>query len=165
MSDAPTTLLEFEHIVQVNDPLKSLSTPISRAQLWRGLVLRARCPQRFIEGMQCFSHPQEGDTFVREISAGEANFYEDVTLREESAIHTTTHSDKPQIFAQSETTIEEPESGALFVRFSYRREMPDAHSAVDVAEHLKAAYRQLDTDAVGLIRLMAEDDSFDAPLN
>jgi hypothetical protein len=43
--------------------------------------------------------------------------------------------------------------------------MPAEHGAVDVAEHLKAAYRQLDTDAISLIRLMAEDNSFDSIVN
>lgn len=161
----PRHTLEFEHIVQVNDPANPQVADITRAQLWEGLLLRARCPQRFIEGIDCFAHPQTDSGFVREISAGEAHFYEDVTLEHDSRILTQTQADKPQIYAASEARIEEPERGYLFVRFRYSREMPEASAAVDVAEHLKAAYRQLDTDAIGLIRVMAEDDSFDAPVN
>ena len=161
----PRHTLEFEHIVQVNDPANPQVADITRAQLWEGLLLRARCPQRFIEGIDCFAHPQTDSGFVREISAGDAHFYEDVTLEHESRVMTQTQADKPQIFAASGATIEEPEPGFLFVRFRYVREMPAEHGAVDVAEHLKAAYRQLDTDAVSLIRLMAEDDSFDSIVN
>ena len=157
--------LEFEHIVQVNEPANLTSTDISRAHLWEGLVLRARSPQRFIEGIDCFSHPQDGAGFVREISAGDAHFYEDVTLEHESRVVTKTQRDKPQIHAESEASIEEPEEGYLFVRFRYRRELPDEHRAVDVGEHLKAAYVRLDTDAIKLIRVMAENNSFTALVN
>lgn len=157
--------LEFEHIVQVNEPANLTSTDISRAHLWEGLVLRARSPQRFIEGIDCFSHPQNGVGFVREIRAGDAHFYEDVTLEHESRVVTKTQRDKPQIHAQSEASIEEPEEGYLFVRFRYRRELPDEHRAVDVGEHLKAAYVRLDTDAIKLIRVMAENNSFTALVN
>jgi hypothetical protein len=157
--------LEFEHIVQVNEPENPTSTDISRAHLWEGLVLRARSPQRFIEGIECFSHPQNGECFVREISAGDSHFYEDVTLEHESRVLTKTQRDKPQIHAESEATIEEPEAGYLFVRFRYRRELPDEHQAVDIGEHLKAAYARLDNDAIKLIRVMAENDSFTALVN
>ena len=117
--------LEFEHIVQVNEPENPTSADISRAHLWEGLVLRARSPQRFVEGIECFSHPQNGECFVREISAGDSHFYEDVMLEHESRVLTKTQRDKPQIHAESEATIEEPEAGYLFVRFRYRRELPD----------------------------------------
>ena len=72
----PRHTLEFEHIVQVNDPANPQVADITRAQLWEGLLLRARCPQRFIEGIDCFAHPQTDSGFVREISAGDAHFYD-----------------------------------------------------------------------------------------
>ena len=128
-------------------------------------MLRARSPQRFIEGIDCFSHSQNGAGFVREISAGDAHFYEDVKLEHESRVLTKTQRDKPQIHAESEASIEEPEEGYLFVRFRYRRELPDEHRAVDVGEHMKAAYVRLDTDAIKLIRVMAENNSFTALVN
>ena len=147
--------LEFEHIVQVTDPLDPSVVDITRAQLWEGLVLRARCPQKFVEGIECVAHPPSGTGFVREISAGAMQFVEDVTLDTESRVHTKTQADKPQIYAESEACIEEPEPGFLCVRCRYRREMPEAAASVDVAEHLKAAYKQLDTDAISLIRIKA----------
>ena len=82
--------LEFEHIVQVNEPENPTSADISRAHLWEGLVLRARSPQRFVEGIECFSHPQNGECFVREISAGDSHFYADVMLEPESRVPTYT---------------------------------------------------------------------------
>ena len=35
------SLLNFEHLVQVNDPLNPLAETLTREQLWQGLVLRA----------------------------------------------------------------------------------------------------------------------------
>ena len=44
--------MRFEHLVQINDPLMPLLTEVSRAQLWRGLVLRAEDPAQFVVGLE-----------------------------------------------------------------------------------------------------------------
>ena len=44
--------MRFEHLVQINDPLMPLLTELTRDQLWRGLVLRAEAPTRFIAGLE-----------------------------------------------------------------------------------------------------------------
>jgi hypothetical protein len=51
------------------------------------------------------------------------------------------------------------------VRFSYKRELDDNDSLVDVGEHLKAAYVQIDRDAIAMIRMLAESDLFDQTIN
>ena len=33
--------MQFSHLIQINDPFNPLIDPLSREQLWRGLVLRA----------------------------------------------------------------------------------------------------------------------------
>ncbi len=53
----------------------------------------------------------------------------------------------------------------MFVRFIYRRELVDTSEQVDVAEHLKSAYVQVDRDAIALIRMLAESQLFDQPIN
>ena len=40
--------MRFEHLVEINDPLMPLLTELTREQLWRGLVLRADDPTRFM---------------------------------------------------------------------------------------------------------------------
>lgn len=158
-------LLEFEHIVQVNDLNNNQLTPITRTQLWRGLVLRARSPDKFAEGMQCQSQELCDNEFVRIIEVGGTSFCEKVVLYPQDKIHTSTLEQLEQIDAQSTTRIEEPEAGYLFVRFSYRRELETNTDAVDVAEHLKAAYVRVDRDAVAMIRMLAESKLFDHPIN
>ena len=44
--------MRFEHLVQINDPLMPLLEPLSREQLWRGLVRRAEEPTRFVLGLE-----------------------------------------------------------------------------------------------------------------
>jgi hypothetical protein len=36
--------LNFEHLIQINDPLNPLLENMTRDQLWEGLVLRAEQP-------------------------------------------------------------------------------------------------------------------------
>lgn len=158
-------MLEFEHIVQVNDLSNSSIVAITRSQLWQGLVLRARNPEKFNHGLQCQSEELRNNEFVRIIEAGGNKFCEKVILTPEQKIHTSTLSDLDQLQAESTTRIEEPESGYLFVRFSYRRELPERSEQVDVAEHLKSAYVQVDRDAIAMIRMLAESRLFDEPIN
>jgi len=158
-------LLEFEHLVQVNDLNNVSLTPISREHLWQGLVLRARDPQKFNRSLECTAKPLGENEFLRTIKVGNSQFCEHVVLYPEQKIHTSTTASIDQITAESTTCIEEPESGFLFVRFSYKRELEDSSHEVDVGEHLKSAYVQLDRDAIAMIRMLAESKLFDQAVN
>lgn len=151
--------------MQVNDLTNSGLAALTRSQLWQGLLLRARNPERFNPGLQCLAQPIVNNQFLRNIEAGESTFVEQVTLEPEAAIHTETISSLKQLHAESTARIEEPQPGYLFVRFSYKRELEVTTDAVDVAEHLKSAYVQVDRDAVALIRLLAESELFDQSIN
>ena len=158
-------MLEFEHLVQVNDPGNPRITPITRSQLWQGLLLRARKPDKFNPGLSCKSEDLQANEFIRTIQAGDSTFCEKVILHPEEKIHTATLSELDQLQSESTAIIEEPEEGYLFVRFRYRRELLVDTDAVDVGEHLKSAYVQLDRDAVAMIRMLAESELFDRGIN
>lgn len=158
-------MLEFEHIVQVNDPGNAGITSLTRNQLWQGLVLRARKPEKFNHSLQCTSEELGGNEFVRTIDAGNSSFRERVVLYPQEKICTMTITGLQQIRAESTTCIEEPESGCLFVRFTYKRELDTSDDSVDVEEHLKAAYVQIDRDAIAMIRLLAESELFNQSVN
>lgn len=159
------SLLEFEHIVQVNDLRNRAITPITRSQLWQGLVLRARSPEKFNHALQCDSDELIDNKFKRIIKAGQTNFCEQVVLYPEQKISTKTAGNLDQINAQSIVSIEEPDTGSLFVRFHYKRELDNSDTHLDVDAHLKAAYVQLDCDAVALIRILAESELSDQSIN
>ena len=149
-------MLEFEHIVQVNDLSDASLSVLTRSQLWQGLVLRARSPDKFVEGLQCASEQISSNEFMRTVQAGASSFREKVVLYPQEKICTRTIADPNQISAESTTRIEEPEAGSLFVHFSYRRDLDGHDQQVDVSEHLKAAYVQVDRDAIAMIRMLAE---------
>lgn len=158
-------MLEFEHIVQVNHPGNAGITALTRNQLWQGLVLRARKPDKFNHGLQCTSEELQGNEFVRTIEAGDSSFQEQVVLYPQKKICTMTITGLQQIRAESTACIEEPESGCLFVRFTYKRELDTSDDSVDVGEHMKAAYVQIDRDAIAMIRLLAESELFNQSVN
>lgn len=158
-------LLEFEHLVQVNDPNDDSINDLTRSQLWQGLVLRARNPEKFNRSLDCTSEAVTENEFLRTIEVGDTSFCERVLLYPEDRIHTSTIAEVDQIEAESTTVIEEPEAGFLFVRFCYKRDLLEYDERVDVAEHLKSAYVQVDRDAVALIRMLAETELFDQMIN
>ena len=158
-------MLEFEHLVQVNDPNNANLTLISREELWQGLVLRARNPQKFNHSLECTAKTLGHNEFLRTIKVGNSRFCEHVVLYPDQKICTSTIAEIDQIIAQSMTCIEEPESGFLFVRFSYERELEESNQEVDIGEHLKSAYVQADRDAIAMIRMLAESKLFEQTSN
>jgi Acetylaranotin biosynthesis cluster protein L len=137
---------------------------LTRTQLWEGLMLRARRPDRFNDSLKVTNKEYGEDEFERIIETGGLTFHERVMFYPDGRIHTETMEEYEQIHAQSTTQLEEPEEGYLFVRFSYRRELEEDNS-VDVGEHLKSAYLQIDRDAIALIRMLAESGIFGETIN
>ena len=127
--------------------------------------MRARDPGRFNAGIACRIEEEDDEGFIRYIQAGNTEYREQVQILPESRIDTRTTDTPLQIHAESSTIIEEPAHGHLFVRFIYRRDLePDGHQLL-VGEHLKSAYRQVDIDAIALIRMLAEDQLLETPFN
>lgn len=157
-------MLEFEHIIQVNDLSREDLPILTRTQLWEGLMLRARRPDKFNTSLKVTNKEYAEDEFERVIEVGEFIFHERVIVYPDESIHTQTMEEYEQIDAQSITQLEEPEEGFLFVRFTYRRELEEDDSE-EVGEHLKSAYLQTDRDAIGLIRSLAESGLFGQAIN
>lgn len=158
-------MLEFEHIIQVNDPANGEIPILSRTQLWEGLLLRARRPDQFNDSLEVTNKEYAEDEFERIIKVGEFEFHERVVLYQDERIHTKTMEEYEQIDAESVTQLEEPEEGYLFVRFSYRRELEEGEDSEEVGEHLKSAYLQTDRDAIAQIRILAGSGLFGEAIN
>ena len=148
-------MLEFAHIIQINDPEDPQIPPMSRQQLWEGLLFRSKYPEHFTPALNSSIEHYTDDGFVRKLSFGEGHLRDRVTLIEMEEIRTAPADEQQALFAQSITRIEEPVPGYLFVRFMYRRDDPPASDGVDVAEYLKSAYVQNDREAISLIRKFA----------
>lgn len=148
-------MLEFQHIIQINDPDEPQIPDISRQQLWEGLVFRSRYPEYFTPTLSSEIEEYTEDGFVRKLSFGQGYLRDRVTLVAEEEIRTAPAEDQPMLFAESITRIEEPAPGYLFVRFLYRRDAPPNSDGIDVGEYLKAAYVENDREAISLLRRFA----------
>ena len=158
-------MLEFEHIVQINDPDDPKVKPMTRAQLWEGLLLRARDPGKFNAALTCRLEDQNQNGFIRYIQAGDTEFRDQVTLTHLEKIETVTTGPDQPLQAESLAIIEEPAEGYLFVRFRYRRDMEDSSEGFMLGEHLKSAYFHTDIEAIALIRMLADDQLLSAKPN
>ena len=148
-------MLEFQHIIQINDPEDPKIPPMSRQQLWNGLVFRSKYPEIFTPALHSTIEHHTEDGFIRKLTFGQGHLRDRVIFVDEKEIQTTPADEQPALFAQSVTTIEEPVPGYLFVRFLYRRDSPPASDGIDVEEYLKAAYIENDREAVSLLRKFA----------
>lgn len=158
--------MKFSHLVEINDPLNPLIEPLTREQLWRGLVLRAEIPKAFVPWLDRCNITERSDTSIsRELHYGDAVVHDRVTFLppEQVSYHVPQQKDIP---ASSLTmTIEEPHANALFVRFEYD---DGATAEADTMaafynEFRRSAYEEADIDTIRVIRQMAEEGWLDQP--
>ena len=155
--------MRFEHLVQINDPLMPLLEPLSRAQLWRGLVLRAEQPMRFVLGLTgCAIHSRAEDagrtTLTRTLVFGSFSVHDRVVLTPQHGSLTRTDAGPTWPAIRLTITIEEPQPELLFLRFVYEFEGADETGELAAAtdELRRQAYKSSDLDTVQRIRELAE---------
>ncbi len=155
--------MRFEHLVQINDPLMPLLVHLTRAQLWRGLVLRAEQPMQFVLGLAgCQIHSRSGNeagtTLARTLDFGSFAVHDHVVLTPLERSQTRTDAGPTWPRSRLTITIEEPQPEQLFLRFLYEFEGPDemGEIAAETDELRRQAYRSADLDTVARIRALAE---------
>lgn len=147
--------MNFEHLVQINDPLNPLAETLTREQLWEGLVLRAEQPQLFVLGLDsCTILSRTGDTLERELHYGHATVRDRVTLKPRESVRYDILATEAYVGGSLTMTIEQPDALQLFLRFEYETTLPtpDTEDARQTSEIVKSAYREADIDTVRLIR-------------
>lgn len=122
--------MRYEHLIQINDPTHVLFPPLTREQVWTGLMQRVHAPQRFPIGPEsCEVSPCEEELTLRRSVHFGALVVQDVvrlepgrSLRFEPAAH------EDMVPVQLTITLEAhpPENEqALFLRFLYESEVDD----------------------------------------
>ncbi|HEY2021019.1 SRPBCC family protein [Paraburkholderia sp.] len=148
--------MNFEHLIQINDPLNPLVESMTRDQLWEGLVLRAEQPQLFVIGLDsCTILSREGNVLERELHYGQATVRDRVTLQESQSVRYDIQQTADYVGGSLTMTIEQPDELQLFLRFEYATTLPVSttdQDAVQTQEIVKSAYRENDIDTVRLIR-------------
>ncbi|WP_025916507.1 AtaL-like protein [Herminiimonas sp. CN] len=150
--------MKFSHSIEINDPHNPHLAPLTRQQLWLGLVLRAEAPQLFMPQLdQCFLSDPTDTTVAR------ALHYGNLVIRDR-VIFDALQQVRFEVPAQGEIAasslvmrIEEAQPGALSVRFEYDDGCDAATDAANEMynEYRRATYHAADTDTVALIRELA----------
>ncbi|MBB5468058.1 hypothetical protein OKW30_002584 [Paraburkholderia sp. Clong3] len=147
--------MNFEHLIQINDPLNPFVESMTREQLWEGLVLRAEQPQLFVMGLDsCTILSRDGNVLERELHYGHATVRDRVTLQETESVRYDILPTAEHVGGSLTMTIEQPDELQLFLRFEYATTLPVStdQDAVQTQEIVKSAYRENDIDTVRLIR-------------
>ncbi len=159
--------MQFHHLVGLSEPVLPPTTPISRAQLWHGLVLRAESPQLFMPHLdQCTLGRREEFSVQRALRFGDLTVFDTVHF---APFYSVLYLVPPQGDIPSSRltmSIEEPETDQLFVRFDYddgkSAKQDEADAFYD--EFRRSAYLAADLDTVRLIREFAAEGRFYRPL-
>jgi len=150
--------MNFEHLVQINDPENPLIAPLNREQIWQGLVHRIENPLPFLPGLEtCTILERQSDELLRELDFGPAVIHDRVTLAEAQWVRFDIQPSATHPGGSLTITIEEPEPAFLFLRFAYRTTLASEPNSEERAyiEYVKSAYHQSDVDCVRIIRTLA----------
>jgi hypothetical protein len=157
--------MKFEHLIEINDPLNPLIDPLTREQVWRGLVLHAESPKLFVPHLDESTISERSERgFRRNRRFGQLSIDDRVTLTPMQEVRYDIHA-QGDISASSLTvTIESPEEHILFVRFRYDDGHDEATDAANAMydEFKKSAYQEADIDTIGILRELAADGRLDA---
>ncbi|HEX6734920.1 MAG TPA: SRPBCC family protein [Azonexus sp.] len=154
--------MQFEHLIAINDPGNPLIMPLSRQQLWAGLLQRVENPLPFLPGLEaCTILERHADHLVRELDFGAARIRDRVTHADAHWVRFDIEPNDQHAGGSLTITIEEPEAGHLFLRFAYVTGFAAAPGSEDRAyvEYIKSAYQQSDIDCVRIIRTLATGDT------
>jgi hypothetical protein len=164
--------LNFEHLIQINDPLNPFVDTMTREEVWEGLVLRSEQPQLFVIGLdRCEILSRNGDVLERELHYGPAVVRDRVTLTPGHSVRYDILPTADYVGGSLTMAIEQPDELQLFLRFTYATTLPvadDPNAGADVLqtqEIVKSAYREADIDTVRIIRQLAHGRKEEGPLH
>jgi hypothetical protein len=145
--------VKYEHLIQVNDPNDPAITPLTRSQLWHGLVARAEYPAEFIYGLDAMRVRARGEGFMeRELHFGTRTINDLVRFIDNESVSYSVEPGPEFPASHLLICIEEPRPGHLFLRFSYETAVMEG---AEYEEFIKQAYFEADLDSVQRIRLLA----------
>jgi hypothetical protein len=148
--------MRFEHLVQINDPLNPLIEPLTRGQVWQGLLLRAERPQVFTAHLVGARIVVRGEYYLaRELDFGSFKVRDRVRLEPMQRMLIETDPSDDFSFGTLTVTIEEPGVDHLQLRFEYVVQRTHGETLQQEASYdrlVKAAYHAADIDCVRIIR-------------
>ncbi|MFN2360048.1 MAG: AtaL-like protein [Marinobacter sp.] len=154
--------MTFEHIVQINDLTKPELPVLTRFQIWEGLVLRARRPDKFLVGVDDYEILEQGPAYMKRcLQLPGLQVIDDVTFWSEARIEYKTLPTDTVPAATLVMDIEEPEPESLFVRFRYHTaSIENRGDPMPYDQFLHQAYVATDIETIQIIRQLAETGVF-----
>lgn len=149
--------MAFEHIVQINDLTKPELPVLTRFQIWEGLVLRARRPDKFLVGVDEYEIlEQEAAYLKRCLQLPGLQVFDEVRFFPETRIEYRTLPTDTVPAATLVMDIEEPEPESIFVRFRYHTaSIETGGDAMPYDQFLHQAYVATDIETIQIIRELA----------
>ncbi len=150
--------MNFDHLIQINDLQNLLIPAMTRDQLWQGLQHRVEDATPFLPGLErCTIIERHADYLMRKLDFGSAIIHDRVTQRAGEWVRFDILPSAHHAGGSLTIQIEEPEAGALFLRFSYVTTFASNPNSEERAyiEYIKSAYHQSDVDCVRIIRTLS----------
>ena len=141
------TVKFHEHIIRISEP------GVSRNALWEGLLEYVRRPEDYVEhmvGSRILSEEMSdvGPVLKREIDFGNFKLTDRVIIRENESILTLVDAGPNWKSSSLLIRIEEPEAGAVFLRFVYEEEKSDEEVPAMFVQLRRQAYEAKDQQLV-----------------
>lgn len=159
--------MKFTHLVEINLPENPLLVSLTREQLWRGLVLRAERPTLFQLGLDaCDITARASGMLSRTLHFGQLVVHDQVRFTPLQQVHYHVPEQREIPVSDLTMTIEEPQPGALFVRFHYDDHRDSQESAEEAFynDFRREAYKEADIDTIRMIRQLAQEGQLDVPM-
>lgn len=149
--------MKFEHIIQVNDLSKPELPALSRSQVWEGLVLRARRPDKFLVGLDDYEILEQRPGYLRRrLDLPGLTVLDEVWFSVESRVEYRVQPTALVPGGSLEMTIEEPEPHSIFVRFSYcSLSIQQEGDMLAYDQFVQQAYVSMDIETIQIIRDLA----------
>ncbi|WP_188053621.1 AtaL-like protein [Iodobacter fluviatilis] len=148
--------MQLEHLVAVNDPSNDLV--LTRAELWKGLLIRAECPDIFMSHVDHVEIIERSAVhLLRTMIIGAMHIQDRIHLVHEQHIRYDTEPNEQHGGGTLLMLIEEPETDMLFVRFHYQTPQDDQGEEAEYTKFLKAAWQQNDVETIKKIRELATE--------
>ncbi|MDE1999902.1 MAG: DUF1857 family protein [Burkholderiales bacterium] len=154
--------MRFEHVIEINSPATSVQVVVptfTREQLWRGLMIRVREPQRFPMGPDgCDCQESEAGLFQRTLRFGSHRFQDEVRAEPLQRLIFTPQAHGEIAPIRLTVLIEEPQAGQMVLRFIYEALAEQSAEEVYYNDSRHNAWLHVDRDMVRTLRQWLSDD-------
>lgn len=151
--------MQFEHLVEVNDPETPEIPDLQAEEVWFGLLCRAENPRPFLPGLEtCEILSREENQLTRRLDFGQVNVHDTVVWQAMEWIRFESAATETHPGGTLTIRIEQPvaASAALFLRFTYCTGLHEEEGGeVRYTEYVRSAYHASDLDTVRVIRMIA----------